>query len=216
MSARSVAKMAATATFGALVVLGATGQAFAVGGSSSTAEAVISPQTSSAHERTSDVGSVTIPTEPAVHDDQQPTVSVQIPVRMHVSGGSLQLSSNRLAVDLLPDGSGHLVGRLDLRLLDARGTFPGWIATVALDGAPLVDGATTAATVHLTPDTVTPVEANTDGVELGTSANVSGDGAVIARADPHHGAGIYELGALVQIDDSDAGHATVTVRLAAS
>jgi hypothetical protein len=146
----------------------------------------------------------TVLTQPAVT-----SVSTGIKISIHVKGGTLQLSSDTIEVALRATSPGHLVGRYEgVRVLDARGTFPGWQLVArasALGGV---------GSLRVTPDPTVPVEGAPDGLLDAPTADVGSDGALLGGASAGHGAGVYELSGGVELDlDGGAAPDTVTLSL---
>ena len=127
-----------------------------------------------------------------------PTASAGINVTLHVKGGTLQLSADHVEVTLQRTASGHFVGRYEgVRVLDARGTMPGWQLTARISTA------TPAGSLRVEPDPMVAVYGSSDGLLDPGDGDVGDGGALLGGASAGHGAGIYELSGRVDFDVAD-------------
>jgi hypothetical protein len=173
----------------------------ALGLLATTAVAAVAPVVLASAASAHVTGAPSSVSEPAVETVAAPaaqseaTASVGIKITVHVKGGTLQLSTGHVMVDLQPTAPGHYAGRYEgVRVLDARGTRAGWQLTARTSMA------TPAGTVRVTPDAVVPVEGSPDGLLAAGAADAGPAGALLGGASEGHGAGVYELSGLVELD----------------
>ena len=131
--------------------------------------------------------------------------SVDVPIHVRVIGGRLELGRDRIDVPLRRAAGDHFIGRLDdLRVMDTRGTYVGWTLTASVN-----------APARIVPDDVTVLDGFSDGLGNPGSQVSTGAPVTLARAAAGCGAGIYSVGATIDVELDNAPNDDATITLEA-